>query len=263
MHASPHAMDAEADTLFSPRLLRRLTIGIGALACLTLAISIGGRKLGEHIALAGHTEDRSVVNVLIGQDLLRLPANAIRFEEQRTSGPTDRIDLYLTWPEMEGYTEANRARFNDVTRPESLIFLQLSQSTMSRDMSGRVEPIYSHLFDGPPAKGPGGLTLRRLKENAGYEQEVLLTARLPDGSDYAVRCIVPERADASTSADCQRDIHIGNDLSLLYRFSSRLLPQWQAMEQSLRSFASAHLVKSAAAAAGRPDDKNETETFNQ
>lgn len=263
MHASPHAMDANADTLFSPRLLRRLTIGIAALACLTLTISIGGRKLGEHMALAGHTEDPTVVNVLIGQDLLHLPANAIRFEDQRTSGPTDRIDLYLTWPEMEGYTGSNRTRFNDVSRPESLIFLQLSQSTMSRDMSGRVEPIYSHLFDGPPTKAQGGLTRRRLKANAGYEQEVLLTARMPDGSDYAVRCILPEGAEHSTGADCQRDIHIGNDLSLLYRFSSRLLPQWQAMEQSVRSFASAHLGQHAAAAAGRSGDKNETETFNQ
>ncbi|MCD2182146.1 hypothetical protein [Rhizobium sp. GN54] len=263
MQTSPHAMDTEADTLVSPRFLKRLTLGVAALAGLTVAISIGGRTIGEHIALAGHTEDRTNVNVLIGQDLLHLPANAIRFEDQRVSGPTDRIDLYLTWPEMEGYTAANRSRFNDVARPESLIFLQLSQSTMSRDMSGRVGPIYSHLFDGTPEDAPAGLTLRRLKASSGYEQEVLLTAPLPDGSTYAVRCILPGSGHATTSADCQRDIHIGDDLSLLYRFSSRLLPQWRAMEQVIRTFAGASLTEKGHLSPRRPEHQNATETLNQ
>ena len=77
---------------------------------------------------------------MIGQDHIRLPANTIRFEEQRRPGRTERVDLYLTWPEMNGYSNDERIRFNDATRPESLIFLNLSQSTMSRDMSGRLAP---------------------------------------------------------------------------------------------------------------------------
>lgn len=242
MHARSHVREPDEAALFSARLLKRLTIGTAALAALTAAISLGGRTLGEHIALAGHTESREIHDVLIGQDRLRLPANAIRFEEQRDSGRADRIDLYLTWPEMEGYSNANRLRFNDVGRPESLVFIQLSQSTMSRDMSGRVDPIYSHLFQGDPETGPGGLTLRRLKQDSGYADEVMLLGALPGGATYAVRCVLPETGQPSTSADCQRDIHIGDDLSLLYRFSSRLLPQWQAMEHAIRNFAQAALA---------------------
>lgn len=242
MHAKPHPCETEETSLFSARFLKRLTISIAALAGLTVAISLGGRTFGEHIALAGHTENRETHDILIGQDHLRLPANIIRFDDQRRSGRTDRADLYLTWPEMEGYSHENRLRFNDVGQPESLVFLQLSQSTMSRDMSGRVEPIFSHLFEGSPEAGPAGLTLRRLKQNSGYGDEVLLIGTLPDGTTYAVRCILPGPGQASTSADCQRDIHIGDDLSLLYRFSSRLLPQWQAMEQAIRDFAQSTLV---------------------
>ncbi|HUH49471.1 MAG TPA: hypothetical protein VLZ56_06405 [Mycoplana sp.] len=242
MHAKSHLHDTDEAALFSARFLKRLTIGIAALATLTVAISLGGRTLGEHIALAGHTESREMHEILIGQDRLRLPANAIRFEEQRHSGRTDRVDLYLTWPEMEGYSNANRLRFNDVGRPESLVFVQLSQSTMSRDMSGRVDPIFSHLFQGEPETGPGGLTLRRLKQDSGYADEVLLLGSLPGGTTYAVRCVLPKAGQPSTGADCQRDIHIGDDLSLLYRFSSRLLPQWQAMEHAIRNFAQAALA---------------------
>jgi hypothetical protein len=222
--------------LFSNRLLTRLTVSVAVLAGLTVAISLAGRMLGERIALAGHTESAQPVDIVIGQDQIRLPANTIRFEEQRQTGRAERVDLYLTWPEMKGYSNAERGRFNDASRPESLIFLNLSQSTMSKDMSGRLGPIYSHLFDDRPEPGPAGLTLQPLKDTSGYGGEVFFTGELPDGSDYAVRCMMPVDPSQSTSADCQRDIHIGRDLSVLYRFSSRLLPQWQAMEARVRDY---------------------------
>ena len=236
--------------LISNRFLIRLTVFIATLAVVTIAISAAGRVLGERIALAGHTESAEPVDLVIGQDRIRLEANTIRFEEQRESGSANRVDLYLTWPEMEGYADGRRARFNDVTRPESLVFLQLSQSTMSRDMSGRLDPIYRHLFEGAPIPAAGGLALHRLKENSGYGDEVFLTGRMPDGATYAVRCMVPASDELSTGADCQRDIHIGRDLSVLYRFSSRLLPQWQAMESAVRTHVASRLVTGAALPAG-------------
>ncbi|WP_440981738.1 hypothetical protein [Shinella sumterensis] len=229
--------------LISNRLLTRLTIGVAALAALTVAISLGGRLMGERIALAGHTESTDVLDIIVGQDHVRLPANTIRFEEQRRIGRAERIDLYLTWPEMAGYSNAERLRFNDAGRPESLVFLNLSQSTMSKDMSGRLDPIYSQLFDERSEPGPAGLVLRRLKGNSAYGDEVFFTGTLPDGADYAVRCMMPADEKQSTSADCQRDIHIGRDLSVLYRFSSRLLPQWQAIEARMRDYLGRALVE--------------------
>ena len=97
-------------------------------------------------------------------------------------------------------------------------------------------PRDAQTFDDRPEPGPAGLTLQRLRENSGYGDEVFFTGILPDGSDYAVRCMMPENESQSTSADCQRDIHIGRDLSVLYRFSSRLLPQWRAMEARVRDY---------------------------
>lgn len=233
--------------LISNRLLTRLTVGVAILAALTVTISVAGRTLGERIALAGHTESLDQIDVVIGQDQIRLPANTIRFEDQRQTGRAERVDLYLTWPEMNGYTNAERSRFNDSGHPEGLIFLNLSQSTMSKDMSGRLEPIYSHLFDGHTELGPAALTLRHMKASSGYGGEVFFTGTFPDGSDYAVRCMMPADVSLSTSADCQRDIHIGRDLSVLYRFSSRLLPQWQAMEARVRGYLGQSFVQN-----GRP-----------
>ncbi len=227
--------------LISNRFVYTATALVAFLALLSVAINVGGRKLGAELALAGHSDSTQDFLVTIGQDRLLLAANTLRFEAQRRDGSAERADLYLLWPEMSGYRSDLRARFDDVAHSDGLIFVQVSQSTMSRDMSGRVEPIYSHLFDGPAEKGPHGLTLHRLKSDAGYGNEVLLTAPRPGEADFAVRCILPSAGIPASSGDCQRDIHVGRDLSVLYRFSSRLLSDWDAIDDAVRDYVTARI----------------------
>jgi hypothetical protein len=241
-HLAPRAEAIDESPLFSTVFIIRLTVIVAVLALLTVVISVGGRWVGRHITLAGNTASTVLVTATIGRDTLDIPENTIRFPSQRHSGATERVDLYLTWPEMQGYTEDHRERFDDVSRSADLIFLQIAQSTMSRDMSGRIEPIYSHLMDGAPQAYAGGLTLHRLRADAGYNGEVLLTSTREGGQDYAVRCVLPESADQATSGDCQRDIKIGKDLSVLYRFSSRHLRDWDHIDAAIRHFVEARLA---------------------
>jgi hypothetical protein len=107
---------------------------------------------------------------------------------------------------------------------------------MSRDMSGRVEPIYRHLLTGPQEAGPAGLQLHHFKPGTGFEGEVLLTGETADGDAYAVRCLIPSEDKFASSSDCQRDIHVGEDLSVLYRFSSRLLPDWKQIDAAVQGY---------------------------
>jgi hypothetical protein len=238
---SSPSSDAAEMPLLSNRILYRAVAAIVILIALTLALTIGGRWLGERIALAGHTDDTQDVRIVIGQDRLTLPANTIRFREQRHAGPADRVDLYLAWPEMRGYGKDIKARFDDVNHPESLIFLQLSQSTMSRDMSGRLDPIYAHLFEGEPQAADLGLSLHHLRRDSGYGREVVLTAPRPGADPYVVRCLLPQAGEQPTSGDCQRDIRVGEDLTVLYRFSSQLLGDWQHIDAAVQSFVAGHL----------------------
>ncbi|MEB2843517.1 hypothetical protein GAO09_00900 [Rhizobiales bacterium RZME27] len=236
--------DDYQEPLISNRMAFGLMAGLGLMVAATFAISLGGQWIGPRLALGSHTDSREEVSVRIGQDELRLPVNTIRFGEQRRSGDSDRIDLYLTWPEMQGYSVSLKNRFDGSHNTDGLIFLQLSQSTMSRDMSGRVEPIYSRLFDGDPLPGPYGLTAHHLRADSGYGQEVILTAPMADGGSYAVRCLMPSQstaassrsAAAANSASCQRDIRAGQDLTVLYRFSPSLLRDWQRIDAAIARF---------------------------
>lgn len=250
--ASPlsHTSVVDERPLISSGLVYRLTLGAALLAALTVAISVGGHWLGEKISLAGHTTKTEAIAVTIGEDTLHLAANTIRFPSERVDGAAERVDLYLTWPQMQGYSAADRLRFDDISQSSSLIFLQLSQSTMSRDMSGRLEPIYSHLIEGVAYAGPYGLAAHRLRADAGYNDEVLLTAPRAGEPDYVVRCILPASPALATSGDCQRDVKVGKDLSVLYRFSSNQLGDWHSMDTAVQSFVKARLED--VAGAGTP-----------
>jgi hypothetical protein len=239
---SPNTDAPDEKPLISNALLGKLVAAIFVLALLTAGISLAGRRMGETIALAGHTDDTELVSIAIGQDRLKLAANTIRFAAQRTNGVAERVDLYLTWPDLAGYSATNRALFDDLARADRLLFVQLSQSTMSRDMSGRLDPIYAHLFAGAPEAAVAGLTLHRLRADTGYGNEVFLTAARPGRADYVVRCALPESGQVSSSGDCQRDIKLGQDLTVLYRFSSTLLPEWNRIDAALQAFVEARLA---------------------
>lgn len=227
--------------LLSKGFLVKTTIAIGLLAAATFAIGSGGHWLGQRLALGGHSESDRIINIAIGEDRLRIPANMIRFESQRKAGTAERLDLYLTWPGMQGYSKSLQGDFDSTTRPDLLIFLQISQSTMSRDMSGRLEPIYSQLFAGGPKPYAFGLSINTLKPDSGYGSETILSANRAGDLPYAVRCMLPEHPADATGGDCQRDIHVGQDLTVLYRFSSTLLSDWHHIDAAVRSFVETRL----------------------
>jgi hypothetical protein len=252
-------MHEEDRPLISSRFLVIATLSIMLLAVASFIISWFGQAYGERLALAGHSESTEILDITIGRDRIALPANTIRFEGQRLSGSTERVDLYLLWPDLTGYSSKERRRFDDLSSSQNLVFLQISQSTMSRDMSGRVEPIYRHLLQPEPSQGPAGLTLQTFRDGTGYEGETLLTAPQADGTLYAIRCLLPGSTGEATSSDCQRDIHVGEDLTVLYRFSSRLLGDWQAIDAAVRDYVSSRTTPVAAATTTKNQPKASTD----
>jgi hypothetical protein len=210
------------------------------LALLSLAISLGGKWFGRSIALAGHTDDTTLREVVIGNNVISAPANIIRFDRQRRDGVGDRLDLYLRWPELDGYSDAARDDFNHAKGVRRIVFLSFEERMMSRDMSGRLEPIYASMLVRPGTAGPGGTTLYGFNDKSGYLNEVMAIGAEPDGGVFVARCLVGESAMESL-APCERDIHVGDDLSLSYRFPGELLGDWQELDAAIRAKAAAML----------------------
>jgi hypothetical protein len=210
----------------------RVFYAFAALALLSVTISVGGKWLGKSIAMAGHTDDTTIHEIVIGNNVISAPANAIRFERDRIDRVADRLDLYLHWPDMRGYSEAVRDDFNNVKGVKRIVFVSFEPRMMSRDMSGRFDPIYRSLIDTLGEPGPAGITYFNFSKKSGYMNELLAVAARPGKEPFVARCLSGPSADESLAA-CERDIHVGDDLSLSYRFPAELLKDWQALDQAV------------------------------
>lgn len=237
--------DNAQPAMLRPRFMMRAFLIVSALALLSAAISLGGKWAGRNIALAGHSNDTTLREIIIGNDVLNVPANMIRFEASRRNGVAARLDLYLRWPQMDGYSDAASDAFNHANGDKNILFLAFEPRVMSRDMSGRYHPIYRKLIDQAGRPGPGGLNVHRFSENSGYVDEVLVVEDTAQGEPFVMRCLSGAAARESL-APCERDIHVAEGLSLTYRMPAQLAGQWREIEAKLRETATG-LIKTDAA----------------
>ena len=220
--------------------LVRVSACLAVLAALSAGIAVAGKWAGGVIAMGGHTDDATLREVVIGADTLAVPSNMIRFDAARRSGPASRLDLYLRWPQMDGYSEDARDAFNHAGNRRDILFLSFEEQMMSRDMSGRLEPIYRALTEGPGRAGPAGLTVHAFSAESGYVDEVLIVGDDHGERPFVARCLAGEAARQSL-APCERDIHVGDGLSLVYRMPAELAPSWREVEQAVRETAARFL----------------------
>lgn len=219
-------------TAVDSTLMKRVFYAFATLALLSVAISLGGKWFGRSIAMAGYTDDTTIHKIVIGNNVIAVPANFIRFDQARRDGIASRLDLYLRYPEMDGYSMAARDDFNHTGPRGNIVFLSFEQQMMSRDMSGRFVPIYSALIAQPGTPGPGGTTLYGFTEKSGYLNEVLAVAGRPGKDPFVARCLSGPSA-AQSLAPCERDIQVGDNLSLTYRFPREFLGDWQALDKAI------------------------------
>lgn len=224
-------------------LLRRLAAGALLLVLVSAGLSAAGLWVGRSLSMAGHTDDRTPYEIVIGNDVIVAPANAIRFDRARRNGIAARLDLYLRWPDMTGYSEEARDDFNHAGGRRNILFLSFEERMISRDMSGRYEPIYRSLIEQPGREGPGGIQFHQFRPNTGYVSEELAVAQRPGDTPFVARCLTGPSA-AESLAPCERDIQVGKNLSLSYRFPAELLGQWNVLDETVRAKAALMLTGS-------------------
>jgi len=226
---------ADSGPQVRPVFMARVFYSFLALAALSAAISATGHWAGGRIALAGHSDSRAIHEIVLGNNVFSVPENMIRFEEARRSGVANRLDIYLHWPALDGYSEEHRHDFNHVDGSRNILFISFQKRLMSRDMSGRYYPIYTSLVDHRRRPGPAGLDIRPFLPNVGYLDEVLMVGWQDDAVEpFVARCLAGPLGVESL-APCERDLHVGEGLSLLYRFPEHLLSDWRSLDAALLS----------------------------
>ncbi len=194
---------------------------------------------GDGISRGGHSASTERLEIIVGNSALSVPANTIRYSSQRVSGNYRRLELYLHWPQLTGYHDELAVSFNRASSKSDLIFLSLEPRVMSLEMSGRISPIYTKFFEGAAQPSVAGLIKQPLSAEGGFIDEDLFyekTSPYP----YAIRCIRPD--STINTPFCIRDIHVGKDMMLTYRFHIQHLASWLEIERSMRRYVDGLLI---------------------
>lgn len=230
-----HSTNTELQHVES-RFFQNVFIGFTLLALVSVLISLAGRQIGSEISMGGHTDSSMLHEIVIGSDIVSVPANMIRFPEQRRDGIAERMDLYAQWPSLTGFDANSKSVFNNQDKQGRLLFISFEQRVMTRDMSGRFTPIYKSMIEGAGEKLSNGLIRYRLPEKAGFLDEFLYVGNPDAERPFVARCLSDDAATNSLAA-CDRDYHAGQSLSMMVRFSPKRLDDWQAFDIALSAFA--------------------------
>ena len=113
-----------------------------------------------------------------GADIISLPANLIRFSSQRRMKEAKKLDLYLHWPTLEGYSEQLKPVFDGVQISNQIIFVNLLPRFSELDMSARLGPIYRKFLVGPQTPVSNNLVSQRLDPDNGFINEYLIVEKI-------------------------------------------------------------------------------------
>lgn len=196
--------------------------------------------LRSQMAKSDYLAETTVREIVVGNDVVRVPTNHVRFFERINPTAVKQLELVFLWPEGTGYQVENHDAFLDTTDQRKLLFVTLQKRETTLDMTDRFNSIYRSLLDGEPQKGPSGLIVQGLKDGAGYDREVLVFDK-QDQPSYVARCQI--QTDEHAVPICLRDVFAGRQLSALYRFPLPLLSQWEAIEQLIDQKLSQMVVK--------------------
>jgi hypothetical protein len=136
---------------------------------------------------------------------------------------------------MTGYTLADRAMFEDNGEDvQRLVFISIEPQQMSRDMTGRLKPIYRQLVDpaGVPS-GFAGLDAYAFRvDRAVFNNETLFVAQTSGQAPFVARCMSGAEAEEAI-APCERDVFLANGLSAKYRFPKHLLAEYATLDAAI------------------------------
>ena len=200
--------------------------------CLIAAVGLlaAGGGIYWRKAFTSAAIPKSRVTISIGNAKLLVPTNLIRSAEKRVDGRTTRLDLALTWPELQPLP-ASVSSPSAMPASEAIIFVAIEPADSAIDPALRPKELYARFLDSEVETGPGTLLRRSFKPSSPYGGEVLEIGP-PNGEVFAARCLVGESVE-TTAARCIWQFRYG-ELDVQVRFAPSVLEHWERLSDHVR-----------------------------
>jgi hypothetical protein len=205
-------------------------IGLAIVASLAIGAAIWrGERLGVFTG-APVASGETLVPVTVGGETLTIPANRLRFADQRRPDIYPRVELELKWPDMHALAPDDPALMT-TARDGELVFISIEPRDTDLDTADRIATIYQKFLvseDSPDTREPppGGLVRRNFLAGTAYDGEALY---FEPGSvhPFAARCFPPDKGHPPIS--CLRDVRLGKHLLATVRFPIAALKDWRKL----------------------------------
>ena len=213
-----------------------VTAGLSAIVLLFYLAPTPTSFIEEHAAPVSRTDP---VSFTISKMKFTAPANYIMYASARQGGAQEKVALFTTIPDFQGYSDANAADFSGNAVDSPVIFLLLREEKFKISEAERLQRIYLGYVTDPAGKpGPFGLTQYTFRDDSGYQGEDLFVGQ-DDGKPVVLRCV--RFSVQVQSPSCLRDERLGHDVALTYRFKRAHLGHWQeiihGVDKLIHSFA--------------------------
>jgi len=188
------------------------------------------------------TDATRAIALVVGPARFQIPANYLLAASARRGGAVKDLALIAMLPDLEGYTLGAAQEFT-ANAPESrVVHLMLKSGQAVLPEQERIDRIYMMQVANPKGEqGPYGLRQYAFRADSGYHAQDLFVGAT-DAGPMVLLCtkLTPD----VLSPSCLRDLPLGNDLSLSYRFKRAQLAQWRAIDTGMRALIASFMDKS-------------------
>ena len=208
-------------------LMIGLTVGLFGLAAAAVLVDVlTGGSLGLTSARP-LPPSATPIDISIGTDRLRVPANLIRFPDQRRPGPRQRLDLALRLPDLSDASTEAPPGLRTTTSTADLIFVTFAARDTELDTADRIATIYQKFLEDGTSEGPDGLVRQPFRPGSSYAGEHLY---FEPGSvhPFAARCFPLDKGQPPVT--CLIDRKVGGHLMATLRLPIAALADWRTLQ---------------------------------
>jgi hypothetical protein len=179
------------------------------------------------------TDATRPIELAVGTDRFRVPANYILLASARRGGAMPQVAMIAILPDFQGYTLGAAQDFTGNAPDSRVVNLLLKSGQTVLPDGQRLERIYLAQVensDGQP--GPYGLKQYAFRANSGYHEQDLFVGASDTGP---IVLLCTKLSPDTVSPSCMRDFPLDRTLSVSYRFRRAHLADWQTIDTDVRT----------------------------
>jgi hypothetical protein len=177
------------------------------------------------------TSSTDPVAIEIGGVKLWVPENYLQYDSARRGGHRREVALWSILPDLSGWSNWNSGSFSDTGPNSRIVIITIRDQQVNVSEADRLKRIYmAYVVDPKGTPGPFGLRQYTFSRDSGYRAEDLLVGDTPKGP-MVLRCV--RLGPDVTNPSCLRDMLIGKNVGLSYRFKRSKLSHWREIGEAV------------------------------